>query len=35
MRELVSDLTRKHGIRDRRATRLAPDPEPEQLALTV
>jgi DNA repair photolyase len=35
VRELVSDLTRKHGIRDRRSTRLAPDPEPEQLALSV
>jgi DNA repair photolyase len=35
VRELVSDLTRKHGIRDRRTTRLAPDPEPEQLALSV
>jgi DNA repair photolyase len=33
VRELVSELTRKHGIRDRRKTRLAPDPEPEQLAL--
>jgi DNA repair photolyase len=35
VRELVSDLTRKHGIRDRRTTRLAPDPEPEQLALVI
>ena len=35
VRELVADLTRKHGIRDRRSTRLAPDPEPEQLALTL
>jgi DNA repair photolyase len=35
VRELVSDLTRKHGIRDRRSTRLAPDPEPQQLALSV
>ena len=34
VRELVSDLTRKHGIRDRRTTRLEPDPEPEQLALS-
>jgi DNA repair photolyase len=35
VRELVSDLTRKHGIRDRRTTRLAPEPEPEQLALVI
>ena len=35
VRELVSELTRKHGIRDRRTTRLAPAPEPEQLALTL
>jgi DNA repair photolyase len=35
VRELVADLTRKHGIRDRRTTRLAPPPEPEQLALTL
>ena len=35
VRELVSDLTRKHGIRDRRGIPLAPDPEPEQLALVV
>ena len=35
VRELVSELTSKHGIRDRRRIRLAPDPEPEQLALVV
>jgi DNA repair photolyase len=35
VRELVSDLTRKHGIRDRRRIPLAPDPQPEQLALGV
>jgi DNA repair photolyase len=35
VRELVSDLTRKHGIRDRRRMPLAPDPQPEQLALGV
>ena len=35
VRELVSDLTRKHGIRDRRRIPLAPDPQPEQLALVV
>ena len=29
------DLTRKHGIRDRRRTRLEPEPEPEQLALAL
>ena len=35
VRQLVADLTRKHGIRDRRRTRLEPEPEPEQLALSV
>jgi DNA repair photolyase len=35
VRSLVSELARKHGIRDRRRTRLAPDPEPEQLALAI
>jgi DNA repair photolyase len=35
VRELVSDLTRKHGIRDRRRMPLAPNPQPEQLALGV
>ena len=35
VRQLVADLTRKHGIRDRRTTRLAPEPEPEQLALAL
>jgi DNA repair photolyase len=35
VRQLVADLTRKHGIRDRRRTRLKPEPEPEQLALSV
>jgi DNA repair photolyase len=35
VRELVSDLTRKHCIRDRRQIPLAPDPQPEQLALGV
>jgi len=29
----VSRLTREHGIRDRRRTRLEPPPEPVQLAL--
>ncbi|HEY7018938.1 MAG TPA: radical SAM protein [Gaiellaceae bacterium] len=35
VRALVGELTRKHGIRDRRTTRLAPEPEPEQLALAL
>ena len=35
VRELVGQLTRKHGIRDRRRTKLAPEPDPEQLALAL
>jgi DNA repair photolyase len=35
VRELVSDLTRKHGIRDRRTNRPAPASKPEQLALVI
>jgi DNA repair photolyase len=35
VRAQVDELARKHGIRDRRRTRLAPAPEPEQLILTV
>jgi DNA repair photolyase len=35
LREEVSKLAREHGIRDRRRVKLAPPPEPEQLALTV
>ena len=35
VRALVGGLARKHGIRDRRETRLAPDPEPVQLALAL
>jgi DNA repair photolyase len=35
VRAQVAELTRKHGIRDRRRNRLAPDPEPEQLALAL
>jgi DNA repair photolyase len=35
VRAQVSELARKHGIRDRRRTRLAPAPEPEQLILAV
>jgi DNA repair photolyase len=31
----VSRLAREYGIRDRRAIKLAPPPEPEQLSLTV
>jgi DNA repair photolyase len=35
VRELVADLRRKHGIRDRRRIRLEPAPPAEQLALAV
>jgi len=35
VRELVGQLARKHGIRDRRRTKLAPEPDPEQLALAL
>ena len=35
VRALVAQLTRKHEIRDRRRSKLAPEPEPEQLALVV
>jgi DNA repair photolyase len=35
VRQLVADLRRKHGIRDRRRVRLEPQPIPEQLALAV
>ena len=35
VREEVSRLAREYGIRDRRRLKLAPPPEPEQLALTV
>jgi len=35
VRTQVAALVRKHGIRDRRRTPLAPDPEPEQLALAL
>ena len=31
----VRELARHHGVRDRRSTRLAPPPEPEQLSLGV
>jgi DNA repair photolyase len=35
VRQLVADLRRKHGIRDRRRLRLEPQPAAEQLALAV
>ena len=35
LRTEISELAREYGIRDRRAKRLAPPPEPEQLSLTV
>jgi DNA repair photolyase len=35
VRAQVAALARKHRIRDRRRSRLAPAPEPEQLALTL
>jgi len=35
VRAQVAELARKHGIRDRRRTRLAPVPEPEQLSLAI
>ena len=35
VRGLVADLVREHGIADRRRVRLAPPPEPEQLALAL
>jgi DNA repair photolyase len=35
LRAEVSKLAREHGIRDRRAVKLAPPPEPEQLSMTV
>jgi DNA repair photolyase len=35
VREAVRGLARQHGIRDRRAVRLAPPPTPEQLTLAL
>ena len=35
VRSQVAELARKHGIRDRRRNRLAPEAEPEQLALAL
>jgi DNA repair photolyase len=34
VRELVAELRRRHGVRDRRPVRLEPHPRPVQLALT-
>jgi DNA repair photolyase len=33
LKETVSELAREHGVRDRRARKLRPPPEPEQLTL--
>jgi hypothetical protein len=35
VRAEVAELRRRYGIADRRRVRLAPAPEPEQLALAV
>jgi hypothetical protein len=35
VRAQVAQLASRHGIRDRRPAPLAPDPEPEQLALAL
>jgi hypothetical protein len=35
VREQVRELAKQHGVRDRRATRLSPPPEPVQLSLSV
>jgi DNA repair photolyase len=35
VRKQVAELARKHGVRDRRSVRLEPQPEPEQLVLSV
>jgi DNA repair photolyase len=35
IRERVAELRREHGVADRRIVKLAPAPEPEQLALAV
>jgi DNA repair photolyase len=35
VKERVSELAREYGVKDRRKLKLAPPPEPEQLALTV
>jgi DNA repair photolyase len=35
IRKQVAELAREHGVRDRRSVRLEPQPEPEQLVLSV
>jgi DNA repair photolyase len=35
VQQLVADLAKQHGVRDRRRKRIKPKPEPEQLALAV
>jgi DNA repair photolyase len=35
IRKQVAELAREHGVRDRRSVRLEPEPEPEQLVLSV
>jgi len=35
IRKKVAELAREHGVRDRRSVRLEPEPEPEQLVLSV
>jgi DNA repair photolyase len=35
LQQLVADLAKQHGVRDRRQKRLRPKPEPEQLELAV
>jgi DNA repair photolyase len=35
VRNLVRDLAREHGVRDRRSVKLGPPPEPVQLSLSV
>jgi hypothetical protein len=35
VQQLVAGFAREHGVRDRRAKRLAPEPEPTQLELAV
>jgi len=35
IRAEVAVLARRHGVRDRRRTPIAPEPEPEQLLLAL
>ncbi|MDX6513567.1 MAG: hypothetical protein QOE36_3071, partial [Gaiellaceae bacterium] len=35
VRDLVGELRRKHAVRDRRTSPLAPPPEPEQLRIAL